>query len=165
MSNDEGMTKKEPANHTNRREKIPENKVRVDSRHSRANSLFPYLCSFVVKGQCEKEDSANPQQNSRSATANPSPSIGDFIETILLARIGRFKWDRSLEDVHMNIEAVLTKRIGAAGAKLQTARSRTDQIALDLRLYVKAEIAEVSGRLRSLQNALLDVAERHIDRR
>jgi len=76
---------------------------------------------------------------------------------------GRFKWDASLEDVHMNIEAALTKRIGAAGAKLHTARSRNDQIALDLRLYVKAEIAEVSGRLRSLQTALLDVAGRHID--
>jgi argininosuccinate lyase len=76
---------------------------------------------------------------------------------------GKFKWDASLEDVHMNIEAALTKRIGAAGAKLHTARSRNDQIAFDLRLYVKAEIAEVSGRLRSLQTALLDVAERHID--
>ena len=76
---------------------------------------------------------------------------------------GKFKWVRSLEDVHMNIEAALTKRIGVAGAKLHTARSRNDQIALDLRLYVKAEIAEVSGRLRSLQTALLDVAERHVD--
>jgi argininosuccinate lyase len=56
---------------------------------------------------------------------------------------GAFKWDRSLEDVHMNIEAALTKRIGAAGAKLHTARSRNDQIALDLRLYVKAVIPEV----------------------
>ena len=64
---------------------------------------------------------------------------------------GKFEWDASLEDVHMNIEAALTKRIGAAGAKLHTARSRNDQIALDLRLYVKAEIAEVSDRLRSLQ--------------
>jgi argininosuccinate lyase len=76
---------------------------------------------------------------------------------------GGFKWDRSLEDVHMNIEAELTKRIGTAGAKLHTARSRNDQIALDLRLYVKAEIEEVSRRLRSLQTALLDVAERHVD--
>jgi len=72
---------------------------------------------------------------------------------------GKFEWDASLEDVHMNIEAALTKRIGAAGAKLHTARSRNDQIALDLRLYVKAEIAEASGRLRSWQTALLDVAE------
>jgi argininosuccinate lyase len=45
--------------------------------------------------------------------------------------------------VHMNIEAALTKRIGPAGAKLHTARSRNDQVALGLRLYVKAEIAEV----------------------
>jgi argininosuccinate lyase len=76
---------------------------------------------------------------------------------------GRFQWDPSLEDVHMNIEAALTKRIGFAGAKLHTARSRNDQIALDLRLYVKAEIAEVSSRLRHLQRALLDVAEKHDD--
>ena len=72
---------------------------------------------------------------------------------------GKFQWVRSLEDVHMNIEAALTKRIGVAGAKLHTARSRNDQIALDLRLYVKAEIAEVSARLRRLQAALLGVAE------
>ena len=76
---------------------------------------------------------------------------------------GRFKWDRSLEDVHMNIEAALTRRIGAAGAKLHTARSRNDQIALDLRLYVKSEIADVSARLRRLQTALLDLAERYVD--
>ena len=76
---------------------------------------------------------------------------------------GKFKWDRSLEDVHMNVEAALTKRTGAVGAKLHTARSRNDQIALDLRLYVKAEIAEVSGRLRSLQIALLNLVERHVD--
>src|SRR5436190_6512482 len=76
---------------------------------------------------------------------------------------GKFEWDTSLEDVHMNIEAALTKRIGATGAKLHTARSRNDQVALDLRLYVKGEIAEVSGRLRRLQTALLSVAERHVD--
>ena len=76
---------------------------------------------------------------------------------------GKFKWDESLEDVHMNIEAALTKRIGAAGAKLHTARSRNDQVALDLRLYVKAEIAEIGARLRSLQTALLNLAGQHVD--
>lgn len=76
---------------------------------------------------------------------------------------GKFEWHPSLEDVHMNIEAALTKRIGAAGAKLHTARSRNDQIALDLRLYVKAEIAEVSSRLRDLQSALLGLAETHAE--
>jgi argininosuccinate lyase len=53
---------------------------------------------------------------------------------------GKFKWDLWLEDVHMNIEAAPTQKIAAVGAKLHTARSRNDQIALDLRLYVKAEI-------------------------
>ncbi len=76
---------------------------------------------------------------------------------------GKFEWDPSLEDVHMNIEAALTNRIGAAGANLHTARSRNDQIALDLRLYVKAEIAEVLSRLRHLQRALLGLAEKHVD--
>src|SRR5438128_593167 len=76
---------------------------------------------------------------------------------------GKFKWDRSLEDVHMNIEAVLAKRIDTTGAKLHTARNRNDQIALDLRLYVKAEIAEVSLRLRDLQRALLNLVEKHVD--
>src|SRR6267378_5296156 len=76
---------------------------------------------------------------------------------------GKFEWHRSLEDVHMNIEATLTKRIGVAGAKLHTARSRNDQIALDLRLYVKAEIGEIRSGLRSLQSALLHLAEQHID--
>jgi argininosuccinate lyase len=83
--------------------------------------------------------------------------------TVIEAEIkaGDFRWDRSLEDVHMNIEAALTKRIGAAGAKLHTARSRNDQVALDLRLYVKAEAMEVCTRLRALQRALLGLAERH----
>src|SRR5438105_11375989 len=76
---------------------------------------------------------------------------------------GKFKWDQSLEDMHMNIEASLTKRIGVAGAKLHTARSRNDQVALDLRLYVKAEIPELGVGLRSLQTALLDLAEQHVD--
>lgn len=87
----------------------------------------------------------------------------DAALTVIEAEIkaGDFRWDRSLEDVHMNIEAALTKRIGAAGAKLHTARSRNDQVALDLRLYVKAEAAEVCTRLRALQRALLGLAERH----
>jgi len=76
---------------------------------------------------------------------------------------GKFKWDESLEDLHMNIEAALTKRIGATGAKLHTARSRNDQIALDLRLYVKQQIAETSEHLKQLQTALLHLAEQHLD--
>jgi argininosuccinate lyase len=82
--------------------------------------------------------------------------------TVIEAEIkaGDFRWERTLEDVHMNIEAALTKRIGPAGAKLHTARSRNDQVSLDLRLYVKAEAAGICTRLRELQRALLNLAER-----
>lgn len=74
---------------------------------------------------------------------------------------GRFTFDAGLEDVHMNIEAELTKRIGAAGAKLHTARSRNDQVALDLRLYLCEEIETLSGLVRGLQKALTGLAARH----
>lgn len=74
---------------------------------------------------------------------------------------GKFQWDPALEDVHMNIEAALTKRIGPAGARLHTARSRNDQIALDLRLYVKQELAAGVRAIRELQQALLDLATLH----
>jgi argininosuccinate lyase len=76
---------------------------------------------------------------------------------------GKFKWDQSLEDVHMNIEAALTKRIGPPGAKLHAARSRNDQVALDLRLYVKTEIANIVTCVRVLQSALLSLAEQNTD--
>ncbi len=72
---------------------------------------------------------------------------------------GSFNWDTSLEDVHMNIESALTQKIGAAGAKLHTARSRNDQVALDLRLYVKDEAAGIESAVRRLQIELLRRAE------
>ena len=80
--------------------------------------------------------------------------------TVIEAEIkaGDFRWERKLEDVHMNIEAELTKRIGAVGAKLHTARSRNDQVALDLRLYVKSEIEKILTHLRAVQTAMLNLA-------
>lgn len=76
---------------------------------------------------------------------------------------GKFQWDESLEDIHMNIESALTKKIGQAGAKLHTARSRNDQIALDLRLYVKEQIEQTSALLNKLQTAFLKLAGEHVD--
>jgi argininosuccinate lyase len=73
---------------------------------------------------------------------------------------GRFQWKPELEDVHMNIEAELTRR-APAGAKLHTARSRNDQIALDMRLWLRDEIIELCGELRSLQWALLGLGEEY----
>jgi len=73
---------------------------------------------------------------------------------------GDFNWSVSLEDVHMNIEAALTERIGITGKKLHTGRSRNDQVATDIRLYLRDEIDVIAFELRRLQKGLLDLAER-----
>src|SRR5215472_14395890 len=74
---------------------------------------------------------------------------------------GAFEFRPELEDVHMNIEAELTKRIGAAGAKLHTARSRNDQVALDLRLYLRNECTEIRALLIDFQRALVEVGRKY----
>jgi argininosuccinate lyase len=76
---------------------------------------------------------------------------------------GAFSWSRELEDVHMNIEAALTARIGDPGKKLHTARSRNDQVATDMRLYLRDAVDEQIGLLSELQGVLLDIAEREAD--
>lgn len=71
---------------------------------------------------------------------------------------GKFHWRRELEDVHMNIEAELTRRV-PAGAKLHTARSRNDQVALDMRMWLRDEIFELAQEIRSLQQALIELGQ------
>ncbi|RCX26319.1 argininosuccinate lyase [Thioalbus denitrificans] len=73
---------------------------------------------------------------------------------------GEFPWSTALEDVHMNIEARLTDRIGAAGKKLHTGRSRNDQVATDIRLWLREEIDALLAEIRRLQEGLLGLAER-----
>lgn len=76
---------------------------------------------------------------------------------------GNFNWSVTLEDVHMNIEAELTNRIGLTGKKLHTGRSRNDQVATDIRLYVRDEIDSIAKELHRLQVGLLDLAEGEAD--
>ncbi len=76
---------------------------------------------------------------------------------------GSFVFDPALEDVHMNIEARLIDTLGDVGAKLHTARSRNDQVALDLRMFVKDAIGEMAAALRRLQSSLVTVAEANIE--
>ena len=76
---------------------------------------------------------------------------------------GKFKWSIALEDVHMNIEARLTQIIGDTGKKLHTGRSRNDQVATDIRLYLRDEIDQIGAEIRRLQTGLLDAAEREAD--
>jgi len=76
---------------------------------------------------------------------------------------GTFAWSVDLEDVHMNIESRLTALAGDAGKRLHTARSRNDQVATDVRLYLRAEIDDILALIRAAQRALLDLADRHTD--
>jgi len=72
---------------------------------------------------------------------------------------GEFQFEPELEDIHMNIEAKLFEKIGDVAGKLHTARSRNDQIALDMRLFVKEEISKTIGELKTLQSSLVELAE------
>jgi len=86
--------------------------------------------------------------------------LGEIKDEILQ---GEFFYDLSLEDIHMNIESKLIEKIGPVGGKLHTGRSRNDQVALDMHLFVKKEIMEVERALLSLQGVLLELAEKHLD--
>jgi len=76
---------------------------------------------------------------------------------------GKFEWKLDLEDVHLNIEARLTQLVGDAGKRLHTGRSRNDQVATDVRLWLRTEIDIISGLLTDLQKALLTVAQQNVD--
>ncbi|MGE4242004.1 argininosuccinate lyase [Ramlibacter sp.] len=76
---------------------------------------------------------------------------------------GAFEWKLDLEDVHLNIEARLTQLVGDAGKRLHTGRSRNDQVATDVRLWLRGEIDLISELLAGLQKALVDIAEKNVD--
>ena len=96
-------------------------------------------------------------------TARELDAIHAGLDTILAEiTAGKFTWDTALEDVHMNIEAALTKRVPAA-ARLHTARSRNDQIATDMRLWLKFACGVLAGKIAAAQRALLAVADAHRD--
>ena len=76
---------------------------------------------------------------------------------------GKFEWLLDLEDVHLNIEKRLTELVGDAGKRLHTGRSRNDQVATDIRLYLRGAIDDICGLLRELRLSLLTLAEQHAD--
>ncbi|MEM7401121.1 MAG: argininosuccinate lyase [Pseudomonadota bacterium] len=76
---------------------------------------------------------------------------------------GAFQWKTELEDVHMNIEARLTELVGEAGKRIHTGRSRNDQVATDVRLYLRDAIDEIDAQLETLQQAILKIAEQECD--
>ncbi|MBT8116504.1 MAG: argininosuccinate lyase, partial [Gammaproteobacteria bacterium] len=97
-------------------------------------------------------------------TEKESAEIVDGLEQIRTEiEQGEFSWSVGLEDIHMNIEARLIERIGETGKKLHTGRSRNDQVATDLRLYLRDEIDDLAAAVRRLQLALGGLAEREAD--
>ncbi|HZH07155.1 MAG TPA: argininosuccinate lyase [Lautropia sp.] len=95
-------------------------------------------------------------------SAEDLKSIQDGFQTIdQEIRDGVFSWSLELEDVHLNIERRLTELVGDAGKRLHTARSRNDQVATDIRLWLRDAIDELDVALRALQSALVGVAENH----
>jgi len=76
---------------------------------------------------------------------------------------GKFAFREDLEDIHMNIESALIRKIGDTGRKLHTARSRNDQVALDLRLYIRNESAEIVTLIKQFQKTLLNTAAKHLN--
>ena len=86
--------------------------------------------------------------------------MADILEEI---RSGKFEWSVDLEDVHMNIEKRLTDRIGDAGKRLHTGRSRNDQVATDIRLYLRSAVDGIIELVKELQRSLLDLAEQNAD--
>ena len=92
-----------------------------------------------------------------SAIERGMSQIVDEIES------GRFEWRLELEDVHLNVEARLTQLVGDAGKRLHTGRSRNDQVATDVRLWLRGEIDSLATVLEAMQRALLDVAAPHTE--
>ena len=86
--------------------------------------------------------------------------MAEIIEDI---KSGSLEWSLDLEDVHMNIERRLTDKIGDAGKRLHTGRSRNDQVATDIRLWLRDEITVIQDLIKGLQESLLDLAEQNVD--
>lgn len=107
---------------------------------------------------------ARAQLKAGMLTQEEFDAIANGLQTILAdIKAGNFSWSMKLEDVHMNIESELTRRIGAPGAKLHTARSRNDQVATDTRLYCRAQIDITLDLLRDMQRALVQKAAQYAE--
>lgn len=115
-----------------------------DIRGSIAHAQMLGACGIIPKGDAKK-------------IVGGLRAIAEEIAT------DRFVFDPALEDVHTNIEAALVERIGDAGKRLHTGRSRNDQIALDVRLWMRDQLEAVGEQLRGLQRAFVDMAEAHIE--
>ncbi|MEE8385078.1 MAG: argininosuccinate lyase, partial [Dehalococcoidia bacterium] len=125
-----------------------------------------YTVSVPFDRRLYKQDIAGSIAHARMLAKQGIITIKE-VETIIMGLVsirkeieaGEFEFKEELEDIHMNIEARLVEKTGEVGEKLHTARSRNDQVATDLRLFVKEAVSDAVGGLKALQRALLEVAE------
>ena len=135
---------------------------------SQDSSTSFYTVSIHYDRRLYKQDIAGSMAHARMLARQDiiSKRDGQAIVEGLVAiqeeiRDGSFPWKEELEDIHMNIEARLFDKIGDAAGRLHTARSRNDQVAVDMRLYTKEAISETLLSVMRLQSALLDIADAH----
>jgi argininosuccinate lyase len=119
------------------------------------------LAEFDIQGSLAHADMLAAQKIiSTDDLAAIQRGLAEILEEI---RSGKFEWLLDLEDVHLNIEKRLTDKIGDAGKRLHTARSRNDQVATDVRLWLRAAVDDILELIRKLQLSILDLAEQHFD--
>jgi argininosuccinate lyase len=136
----------------------------VDEKVKRYTASIPFdyrLAEFDIQGSLAHAAMLNKVG---VLSAKDLADIRHGMEEILAEiRAGRFQWSLDLEDVHLNIEKALTAKIGDGGKRLHTGRSRNDQVATDIRLYLRAAIDRLLGLVRDCRYAFLDLAETHAD--
>jgi len=131
-------------------------------KHYTASISFDYLLAeFDIRGSlAHAKMLAHQRIISEQDLADIERGLKEILADI---RAGNLTWDVDLEDVHLNIERRLTERIGDAGKRLHTGRSRNDQVATDVRLWLRSVVDGVIEKIRALQSVLLDLAELHAD--
>ena len=134
----------------------------VDELVKRYTASIPFdyrLAEFDIKGSL-----AHARMLAHVGVLSPADlsaierGMGEILADI---QAGRFEWSLDLEDVHLNIEKALTAKIGDAGKRLHTGRSRNDQVATDVRLYLRDAVDHIQSGIRACQVSLLDQAEQH----
>ncbi len=127
-----------------------------------ASISFDYrLAEFDIQGSLAHASMLAQQAIiSQQDLADIQRGMGEILAEI---HAGQFVWLLDLEDVHLNIEKALTAKVGDAGKRLHTGRSRNDQVATDIRLYLRHNIDGILQLIRAAQTALLDLAEQHAD--
>jgi argininosuccinate lyase len=130
-------------------------------RYTASVSFDQRLAEFDIQGSLAHAHMLGAQGIiSASDVQAIEKGLGEILQEI---RAGKFEWLLDLEDVHLNIEKRLTEKVGDAGKRLHTGRSRNDQVATDVRLWLRAVTDDVLTGIRKLQASILDLAEAHAD--